>query len=126
MNDLEKSGDYPSTSTLSKQGLTAVACTAGGLFLLILQSIARFRVLGLIVGGVACILGIISLLSKDSADKNAGLVIGGAGILVLLSKTGLPLIKAAAGTLIAISGVGLLALGIWNAIKFFRGLRKRS
>ena len=125
MNDLEKSDDYPSTSTLSKQGLTAVACTAGGLFLLILQSIAKSWV-GLIVGGIACVLGIISLLSKDSADKKAGLVIGGAGILVLLSKTGLPLIKAAAGTLIAISGVGLLALGIWNAIKFFRGLRKRS
>jgi len=126
MNDLEKTGDYPSTSTLSKQGLTAVACTAGGLFLLILQSIARFRVLGLIIGGVACVLGIISLLSKDSADKKAGMVISGAGILALLSKIGPAPLKALAGTLIAISGVGLLALGIWNAIKFFKGLRKRS
>ena len=126
MNDIEKRDNIPSTSNLAKQGITAVACTAGGLFLLILQTVARLPVLGLIIGGVACVFGIASLLSKDPADKKAGAVIGGAGILVMLSKTGIPFIRAAAGTLIGIGAVALLVLGISNGIKFLRGLKKRS
>jgi hypothetical protein len=126
MNDIEKKDDYPSTSALAKQGITAVGCTAGGLFLLLMQTVARMPVLGLIVGGIACVAGIACLVSKDAADKKAGAVLGGAGILVMLSKTGLPLIKAAAGTLIGIGAVGLLALGIWNGIKFLAGLKKRA
>jgi hypothetical protein len=126
MNEIEKTDYYPSTSALAKQGISAVACTAGGIFLLLMQTVARLPVLGLILGGVACVAGIVCLLSKDSADKKAGAILGGAGILVMLSKTGFPLLKAAAGTLIGIGAVGLLALGIWNGIKFFNGLRKRS
>jgi hypothetical protein len=126
-NDLERREDnYPSTSTLSRQGLTAVACTAGGIFLFIMQRFAGMKAFGFIVGGIACVLGVISMLSKDSADKKAGMVIGGAGILVLLSKIGLPFISPLSGTLIGIGAVGLLALGVWNAIKFFKGLKKRS
>ena len=127
MNDLEKrQNDYPSTSTLSKRGISAVACTAAGLFLIIMQVLARSPVLAFIVGGLACVMGIVSLMSKDATDKKAGALIGGAGILVLLSKTKLPFIGPISGTLIVIGAVGLLAMGIWNAIKFLKGLRKRS
>jgi hypothetical protein len=126
MNDLEKSGMYPSTSELAKQGITAIACTAGGVFLFVLQAVSRFRVLGLVAGAVVCVAGIASLLSKDSADRKAGAVITAAGALTILSKTGIPLIKTAAGTLLSIGAVGLLALGIWNGIKFFIGLKKRA
>ena len=127
MNDLEKRNDgYPSTSTLSKHGITAVGCTAGGIFLLIMQTIARSTVLGLILGGIACVVGIISLASRDSTDKKAGAIITGAGVLVMLSKTKIPFIGPLSGVLISISAVGLLALGVWNAIKFFIGLKKRS
>lgn len=127
MNDLENRNDgYPSTSTLSKQGITAVGCTAGGIFLLIMQTIARSTVLGLILGGIACVVGIISLASRDSTDKKAGAIITGAGVLVMLSKTKIPFIGPLSGVLISISAVGLLALGVWNAIKFFIGLKKRS
>jgi len=125
MNDLEKRTDeYPSTSTLSKQGLTAVGCAAGGIFLLIVQALATRGPLGFIIGGIACIVSIGLLLAKDATDKKAGMIIGGAGILTLLSKV--PGIGPFAGTLITIGGVGLLALGIWNAIKFIKGLKKRS
>jgi hypothetical protein len=126
MGEIEKTDNYPSTSTLAKQGISAVACTAGGLFLLFMQTVARLPVLGLIIGGIACVAGIVCLLSKDSADKKAGAVLGGAGILVMLSKVGFPLIRVAAGSLIGIGAVGLLALGIWNGIKFFKGLKQRS
>ena len=125
MSDLEKKYDeYPSTSTLSKQGITAVACTAAGIFLIILQGIIARPVAAFIIGGIVCIIGIASLLSKDTTDKKAGAIIGGAGVLVLLST--IPRIGAIAKVLMTIGAVGLLALGIWNAIKFFRGLKKRS
>ena len=126
MNDIEKAGAYPSTSTLAKQGITAVACTAGGVFLFVLQAVSRFRVLGLVIGAAACVLGIVSLLSKDPADRRPGAIITGAGILVVLSKTGISLMRALAGTLLSIGAFGLLALGVWNGVKFCAGLKKRS
>ena len=127
MNDLEPTEEEsPSTSALSQQGLTAVAYTAGGIFMLLMQAITRNPVMGLIVGGIACVVGIGLFVSKDAADKKAGMVIGAAGILALLSRVGLTAVKAIAGTLIGIAGIGLLVLGFWNAIKFFKGLKKRS
>jgi hypothetical protein len=94
---------------------------------MVLQFISRFRILGLAIGGVACVVGISSLLSKDPDDKKAGAAITAAGTLVLLSKIGLfPWVKAAAGTLLGIGAVGLLVMGIWKGIKFFMGLKQRS
>ena len=126
MNDIERADSYPSTSTLAKQGITAVGCIAGGVFLFILQAIARFRVTGLVVGAIACVVGIVSLMSKDPSDRKPGAVITGAGFLVVLSKTGVPLLQAAAGTLLSVGAFGLLAIGVLNGVKFFRGLKKRS
>ena len=126
MNDIEKRGEYPTTSSLSKLGLTAIGCTAGGIFLFILQAISRFRVLGLVVGAVVCVFGIASLTSKDPEDRIPGAIITAAGVLTVLSKTGIPLIRAAAGTLLSIGAFGLLAMGIWKGVKFFIELKKRS
>jgi hypothetical protein len=126
MNEIEKRGEYPTTSYLAKLGLTAVGCTAGGIFLFILQAISRFRVLGLIVGAAACVLGIVSLTSKDPEDRKPGAIITAAGVLAVLSRTGIPLLRTAAGTLLSIGAVGLLAMGIWKGIKFFIELKKRS
>ena len=126
MNDIEKRDEIPSASTLSKLGITAIGYSAGGIFLFILQVVSRFRVFGLIAGAVVCLLGIGSLLSKDPADRKAGVIITAAGVLAILSKSGIPGITQVTGTLLAIGAVGLLALGIWNGIKFFIGLKKRS
>jgi hypothetical protein len=126
MNDIERLDSYPSTSSLAKQGITAVGCLAGGVFLFVLQAIARFRVLGLVAGALACVVGIVSLMSKDPADRKPGAVITGAGVLVVLSKTGIPLLKAAAGTLLSIGAFGLLAIGVLNGVRFLKGLKQRS
>jgi len=126
MNEIEKKSDIPSTSSLSKLGIIAVGYTAGGIFLFLLNVLARFRGLGLIAGGVVCLIGIGSLLSKDPADRKPGLIITAAGLLAVLSKSGIPIITTLSGTLLSIGAVGLLALGIWNGIKFFIGLKKRS
>jgi len=126
MNEIEKKNDIPSTSKLSKLGVSAVACTAGGAFLLVLNAITRLPWIGLIAGGIVCLIGIGSLLSKDPTDRKPGLIIAAAGALAFLSKTRIPLIAPVSSTLLAIGAVGLLALGIWNGIKFFFGLKKRS
>jgi hypothetical protein len=125
MNYIEHD-DYPSTPALARYGLTAVACLAGGVFLVVLQAVARLRVLGLIAGAVICVVGVVSLLSKESADKKAGAVITAAGALTLLSKIGIPPLQAAAGVLLTIGALGLLAIGVINGIRFFSGLKKRS
>ncbi|MDR1836563.1 MAG: hypothetical protein LBQ89_02785 [Treponema sp.] len=126
MNDIEKRNDIPSSSSLSKLGITAIGYSAGGVFLFLLQAFSRLRGLGLVLGAVVCVLGIFSLTSKDPADRKAGVVITAAGVLTVLSKSGIPLITSISGTLLGIGAVGLLALGIWNGIKFFLGLKKRS
>jgi hypothetical protein len=122
--NLERKDDIPSTSSLSKLGITAIGYTAGGIFLFLLQAFARLRGLGLVAGAVVCVVGIVSLMSKDTADKKAGAIITSAGVLVLLSK--IPGIAPAAATLLSIGGIGLLAMGIINGIKFLIGLKKRS
>jgi len=126
MNEIEKRNDIPSTSKLSKLGVSAVACTVGGAFLLVLTAIAGLKVIGLVAGAVVCLIGIGSLTSKDPADRKPGLIITAAGALAILSKSGIPGIAGLSGTLLTIGAVGLLALGIWNGIKFFFGLKKRS
>ena len=124
MNDIEKRDEIPPATNLSKNGITAFFCTAGGVFLIVLQIVSRFRVLGLIVGAVVCAVGIGALMSKDPADRRPGAVITAAGVLAVLSKV--KPIAPVAGTLLSIGAVGLLALGIWNGIKFLIGLKKRS
>jgi len=124
MNEIQKKDDIPSRSRLSKLGVTSVGYTVGGAFLLVLNTIARIPWIGLIAGGIICMIGIGSLLSKDPADRKPGLIITAAGALTFLSR--IPGLRAISGTLLTIGAVGLLALGIWNGIKFFFGLKKRS
>jgi hypothetical protein len=126
MNDIEKKDNIPSRSSLSKLGVTAVGYAAGGIFLFLLQFFAGMRGLGLVVGAAVCLLGIGSFTSKDPADKKAGAIITAAGALTILSRVGIPAVKALSGTLLSIGAVGLLALGIINGIKFLIGLKKRS
>ena len=127
MNEIEKRNDnIPSASSLSKLGVKAVAYSAAGIFLFILNAVTGATWPGLIIGGIVCLFGIGSFMSKDLADKKAGIVITLAGGLTVLSKIKIPFISGFSGVLLGIGAVGLLALGIVNAVKFFRGLKKRS
>jgi hypothetical protein len=126
MKDIVKKDEIPSTTVLSRLGISAIGYTVGGIFLLLLNIFAGLRGLGLIIGGLVCLLGIGSYLSKDPVDKKAGLLITTAGVLTILSKTKIPVLTPISGTLLSIGAFGLLALGIVNGIKFFIGLKKRS
>jgi hypothetical protein len=122
MGDLIPGGDYTSTQALAKQGLTAVGGIAGGLILLIMGALPPIA--GIIAGAVVGVVGIGSLLSGNKDDKKPGLVTAVAGGLSILSR--IPFVRPLAGALLGIGAVGLLAMGVWNGIKFLRGLKNRS
>jgi len=127
MGDIMKRDEMPSTTSLSKMGVSAVGYTAAGIFLGVLNAIAGGHWLpGLIVGGIVTLLGFGSFASKDPADKKAGLILTVAGALTVLSAIPIPFISGFSKVLLGFGVFGLLALGVINAIKFFRGLKQRS
>jgi hypothetical protein len=129
MNDLIPDRGYTPTSVLAKQGITAVGGLAGGVLLFILGVLPAAA--GLIAGVVVGVVGISALRSKDPDDRKPGVIISFAGALTALSslakitKFAEPL-GALAKTLLHIGGAALLVMGVWNGIKFFRGLKRRS
>jgi len=128
MGDIMKRDEIPSSTSLTKCGVAAVGYTAAGIFLSVLNAISGsgFNLIGVIAGAAVLLIGLGSFFSKDPADKKAGSIIVAAGVLTLISKTGLPFFAGVSKFLLTAGAIGLLALGVINAIKFFRGLRKRS
>jgi hypothetical protein len=128
MNDIEPRKEPVSTGVLAKRGVAAVAQIAGGLLILIMHVFsARLLPLGIIFGFIIGGLGLGAILSKDPEDKKPGAILTIAGILKLTFHLGvIPALKAAAGTLLTISSLGLLAMGIWNGIRFLMGLKSRK
>ncbi|MDR3171086.1 MAG: hypothetical protein LBU17_05570 [Treponema sp.] len=122
MYDIEPVGGYTPTRVLTKQGVTAVGGIVGGVALFIMGALPPIA--GIVVGGVVGVAGIVTFLSKDPADKKPGLMIAAAGALSVFSRIGA--VRPLAGTLLGIGAIGLLAVGIWNGIKFLKGLKSRS
>jgi len=125
---LEPYGPSPE-KTLAKQGVAAVFSLAAGAFLFIMNVLGtRFPVAGIVLGGIATVIGIVALRSKDPEDKRPGILLTLAGVLELIQrvKVGIPLVRPLAGTLLSIGAVGFIALGIWNGVKFLKGLKARS
>jgi hypothetical protein len=121
MNDLVPGAPTP-TNVLAKQGVAAVGGIAGGALLLVMGALPSL--VGIIAGAVVGIVGAGALLSKDPADKKPGAVVAAAGALTILSKIGF--FGKLAGGLLGLGTIGLFAVGIWNGVKFFRGLKSRS
>jgi hypothetical protein len=122
MSDLIPGGDYTPTQVLAKQGLTAVGGIAGGIVLLIMGALPPIA--GIIAGAVVGVVGIGAVLSGDKDDRKPGIVAAAAGGLSILSKIGI--VRPLAGSLLGIGAIGLLAMGVWNGVKFLRGLKNRS
>jgi hypothetical protein len=127
MNDLERRNSPVPTQTLRKQGFAAIANLAGGFFLLVLGMVGgRFPIVGIVLGALSAFFGLTALLSKDSEDKKPGIILTAGGILAVLSRVGAGFFKPLAGTLLSVGAFGMIALGIWNGIKFFKGLKSRG
>ncbi|MDR2792716.1 MAG: hypothetical protein LBB61_03485 [Treponema sp.] len=113
---------YESRNGLSKKGVTAIGCIAGGIGLFVLGSLSP--VAGIVAGAVAGVVGMCALASKDPEDKTPGAITAGAGALTIVSK--LPIVGLLAKPFLGLGAVILLGVGIWNGVKFFKGLKARS
>jgi hypothetical protein len=114
--------DIVPVNEVAKRGVIAVGGIAGGIVLFILGSLPT--VAGIIAGAVIGVVGIAALSSKDPGDKLPGLVAAGAGALAIVSR--FPILGGLARFLLGAGAIGLLAMGIWNAVKFFKGMKSRS
>ena len=128
MNDIEPRKELTPTNVLAKQGISAVAQIAGGLLILLMHLFsARILPLGIIFGLIIGGVGLSALFSKDPEDRKPGFILSAAGVLKLAFHVGVfPMVKALAGTLLTVSSLGLLAMGIFNGIRFLTGLKSRK
>jgi hypothetical protein len=122
MNDIEERKEYTPTNVLARQGVTAIGSLIGGVGLLIAGALPP--VVGIIAGAVVGAVGIGAVMSRDPDDRKPGMIAAAAGGLTILSKIGI--VRPLAGTLLSIGAIGLLAVGIWNGIKFLKGLKNRA
>ena len=113
----------PSTQNLARHGLSAVGFLAAGIGLSVMGSLPLIP--GIVIGAAACFLGVGSVFSRDSADRVGGSVLFAGGALTLLAKFRIPLLAPLAHVVMSVGAVACLGLGIWNVVKFFRGLRER-
>jgi hypothetical protein len=113
---------YESAGSLSKKGVAAIGCIAGGVGLFILGSLSP--VAGVVAGAIVGVVGLCALASKDPADKTPGAIVTGAGALTIVSK--LPFIGFLAKPFFGLGAIILLGVGIWNGFKFLKGLKARS
>lgn len=123
MNDMVPERPTP-TNVLTKQGVAAVGGIAGGILLFIMRALPL--PLGIIAGAVVALVGVGALFSKDPEDKKPGMIITLAGILAVLARAPIPVLRNFAGILLSIGAIGLLAMGIWKGLKFLKGLKSRS
>ncbi|MCL2374798.1 MAG: hypothetical protein FWC65_06115 [Treponema sp.] len=116
-----------SRSALVKQGMSALACLAGGVIFLVMAIVAPGVLFGIILPAAALVVGVGSLLSRDAEGRKPGLILAAAGMLGLVLRfVRIPPAQALAGTVLAIGAFGLLAAGVWKGIQFLRGLKTRQ
>lgn len=118
-------GDLIPRNELVKQGVKGFAGVGGGIGMFILRWIAGggtgFSLPGLIVGGAVVVAGLAISTSKE--DRSAGMITAAAGAATVIAA--LPVIGPAAGWLMGLAGVGLIAAGAYSLFRFFRNLSRR-
>ncbi|MCL2809549.1 MAG: hypothetical protein FWD24_05740, partial [Treponema sp.] len=114
------------TTKLSRFGVTAIIYFVIGIFLLFVTIIPSANVFGFVIGGLVLLFGICSFTSKVPTDRNAGIILVIIGALTLASKMNIPFVSDVSKILLLIGAIGIIALAVWNGIKFFIGLKKRA
>ncbi|GHU99721.1 hypothetical protein FACS189483_09290 [Spirochaetia bacterium] len=122
MKQIESGDSHVSTDVLAKRGVTAIGSLIGGSGLLVLGVLPP--IMGLVAGGIVGVVGISGLISKDPEDRKPALLVTMAGALAVFSKV--PIVRPVAATLLGLGAIGLIGLGIYNGIKFLKGLKSRA
>lgn len=105
-----------------KAGMRGVVSTGAGIGLMLFNTLLHVPVVGYVLGGALVVLGVMGLIGKNRTDKSTGAVLIGAGVLGLASF----FLKGVTGYLLGAGGLGLIGYGIFNLVKFARGLKSRS
>lgn len=133
MGDLEPVGG----KEVSSAGVRGIGSTVGGLALFFLRglSTAFGGILGVGLGAVSFVIGASSVKSSSKADKIGGTVAMGAGLVLALPGLakllgGIPIVGGILGVAAGFSGfvigagaLGLVGYGVYNLVKFVRGIR---
>jgi hypothetical protein len=106
-------------SQVTRSGVKGVGAVAGGAGLLVLAGISAIPLIGIIAGAVIAVVGLALMTSRS--DRTAGVVTAIAGAATLLGAI-IPHLR----WLIWLPGIGLLGVGIYSLVRFFRGVKSRS
>jgi len=126
MSDNAEKKEVSSTTKLSKFGVTALIYFVIGIFILFITALQSSNVFGFVVGGLVLLFGICSFTSKEPMDRKAGIVLVIIGALTLASKMNIDYVSNVSKILLIIGAIGIIALAVWNGVKFFIGFRKRA
>lgn len=126
MNDLVPK----STQEIRKSGVVGVGSAIAGAGLLILNAVSGGW-LGIIGGGIVTLGGLGIMNSKESVDKRMGGLVTAAGAVTAAASILhlIPGLRGLAGLgqfVLWASGIGLLGVGIYNIIRFVKGLKSRG
>ncbi len=126
MNDLTPK----TTQEIRKSGVVGVGSSIAGAGLLILNAFAGGWG-GLIVGGLVGLGGFGIMGSKEGSDKKmGGLVLTAGAVTAVVSLTriifGGNFISGLGSFALWASGIGLLGLGVYNIVRFVKGLKSRG
>jgi hypothetical protein len=126
MNDLTPR----TTQEIRKTGVVGVGSSIAGVGLLILNGLSG-GLLGIIGGGVVTLAGLGIMGSKEPSDKKMGGLVTAAGAVTAAASVmhiipGLGGLAGLGQAALWISGIGLLGMGIYNLVRFGKGLKSRG
>jgi hypothetical protein len=117
--------EYPSTESLVRLRNAAVFYFVAGLILAVIQFIARPWIAAVIAGIIICAVGTGWLMANNPVNKKTGMLIIAVGAIVALSKTPIKPLTVLMGTLLSITTIGFLVMGIKNLILYFIAQNKQ-
>ncbi len=115
--------NYPvDAETVRGQGSRGIISTGAGLGLWVVNGLLNLPFVGVALAGGLVALGIYGLVNKTKTDKATGAVLLGAGGLGIVSL----FIPGMRDFLFGVGGLALVGYGIFNIVKFVKGLKSRS
>jgi asparagine N-glycosylation enzyme membrane subunit Stt3 len=127
MNEPEWKDANPQTADLPDKGRAVIICIVGGLVIGILAFLGlRIRPIGLAAGTFAFITGIGMLIRRKKYNLKMSLIVTIAGFLMLLANPRFGVVAGFAGYFLITGAIGLIAFGLFKAIKLAWELGRRS
>lgn len=128
-NEPEWRDANPETADLPNKGRTVILCLAGGIALGALGFVGmKIRPVGLAAGTFALFTGIgmLTRMRKRKTDVRIAALITAAGFFMLLANPRFGVVAGFAGYFLMTGAIGLVAMGLFKAVKLAWDLGNRS